>query len=369
MSVEVQELPCREGYIGLLTLNSPGTLNALTEAMVSQAQQALDQWAADSRICLVVLQGAGERAFCAGGNIRALYPALTGNADSAAPARFFTAEYRLDFTLHRFPKPVVGIAGGIVMGGGLGLLAACRYRLINPNVIMAMPEITIGLFPDVGASWFLNRLPGRLGLFMGLTGARLNVTDALRVGLADMVIETSQSSALLERLQEERWSGETASDDNRLFRLLNQLEALDYRTLAPGHLEQHEQTIARLSAGDELPAIVEKLEASQINDPWWQECINNLKNGCPVTAWLVWHQMRKGQQMSLKDAFRMELAMALECTRRPDLAEGIRALLVDKDKSPRWSYTSVSEVPADVVERHFQPVWDDTTDPMMLDSL
>lgn len=247
MPVEVQELPCREGHIGLLTLNEPGTLNALTEEMVNQAQQALAQWAEDSRICLVVLQGAGDRAFCAGGNIRALYPALTGDGDKAAPARFFAAEYRLDFTLHRFPKPVVGMAGGIVMGGGLGLLAACRYRLIYPNVTMAMPEISIGLFPDVGASWFLNRLPGRLGLFMGLTGARLNVADALRVGLADMVIEADQSSALLERLQEERWSGETAADDNRLFRLLNQLEALDYRTLAPGHLEQHEQTIDRKS--------------------------------------------------------------------------------------------------------------------------
>lgn len=369
MPLEVQELPCREGHIGLLTLNEPGTLNALTEDMVNQAQQALAQWAEDSRICLVVLQGAGERAFCAGGNIRALYPALTGDGDAAAPARFFAAEYRLDFTVHRFPKPVVGMAGGIVMGGGLGLLAACRYRLIYPNVTMAMPEISIGLFPDVGASWFLNRLPGRLGLFMGLTGARLNVADALRVGLADMVIEADQSSALLERLQEERWTGETAADDNRLFRLLNQLEALDYRTLTPGHLEQHEQTIARLSAGDELPAIVEKLGNSQSTDSWWQECINTLKTGCPVTAWLIWHQIQKGQQMSLKDIFRMELAMAEECTRRPDLSEGIRALLVDKDRQPRWSYTSVAEVPEEVVERHFQPVWDDTTDPMMLDSL
>ena len=117
MPVEVQELPCREGHIGLLTLNEPGTLNALTEEMVNQAQQALAQWAEDSRICLVVLQGAGDRAFCAGGNIRALYPALTGDGDKAAPARFFAAEYRLDFTLHRFPKPVVGMAGWTTPAG------------------------------------------------------------------------------------------------------------------------------------------------------------------------------------------------------------------------------------------------------------
>ena len=367
MPVEVQELACREGHIGLLTLNSPKTLNALTEDMVNQAQHALEQWAEDSRICLVVLRGSGDRAFCAGGNIKALYDGLTGKVDTEAPGRFFTAEYRLNYSLHRFPKPVVGVARGIVMGGGLGLLSACRYRLVTPDVTLAMPEISIGLFPDVGASWFLNRLPGRLGLFMGLTGARLNVADSLRVGLADMVIEPGQIDILLAKLQDERWRGEPAADDNRLFRLLHQMEALDYRALAPGHLEQHEQTIAKLTSGTELPAIVGQLLAAESDDPWWQNCTQTLRQGCPVTAWLIWNQLRKGQQMSLKDVFRMELAMALECTRRPDLAEGIRALLVDKDQSPDWSYPTVADVPEAIVEQHFQPEWDDLTDPMGLD--
>jgi len=367
MPVEVQELTCREGHIGLLTLNSPKTLNALTEDMVNQAQHALEQWAEDSRICLVVLRGSGDRAFCAGGNIKALYDGLTGKGDTEAPGRFFTAEYRLNYSLHRFPKPVVGVARGIVMGGGLGLLSACRYRLVTPDVTLAMPEISIGLFPDVGASWFLNRLPGRLGLFMGLTGARLNVADSLRVGLADMVVEPGQIDILLAKLQDERWRGEPAADDNRLFRLLHQMEALDYRALAPGHLEQHEQTIAKLTSGTELPAIVGQLLAAESDDPWWQNCTQTLRQGCPVTAWLIWNQLRKGQQMSLKDVFRMELAMALECTRRPDLAEGIRALLVDKDQSPDWSYPTVADVPEAIVEQHFQPEWDDLTDPMGLD--
>lgn len=367
MPVEVQELACREGHIGLLTLNAPNTLNALTEAMVIQAQQALDQWATDSRICLVVLQAAGDRGFCAGGNIRTLYDSLRGQGDAEAPARFFTREYRLNYSLYRFPKPVVGVAQGVVMGGGLGLLAACRYRLVTPDVTLAMPEISIGLFPDVGASWFLNRLPGRLGLFMGLTGARLNVSDALRVGLAELVIDTDHTATLLTRLQEERWTGGQAADDNRLFRLLQQIDALDYRALTPGHLEQHEQTIARLSAGDELPGIVERLLASESDDPWWQACTRTLRQGCPVTAWLVWNQLGKGQQMSLKDVFRMELAIAMECIRRPDLTEGIRALMVDKDRSPTWSYASVADVPQDVIDRHFPPVWDDSDDPMALD--
>ncbi|WP_372964257.1 enoyl-CoA hydratase/isomerase family protein [Marinobacter sp.] len=367
MPVEVQELACREGRIGLLTLNSPKTLNALTADMVDQAQSALDQWADDSRICLVLLRGNGDRAFCAGGNIRALYDDMTSDSNSDSARQFFTREYRLNYSLHRFPKPVINVAQGIIMGGGMGLMSGCRYRLVTPDVTLAMPEISIGLFPDVGASWFLNRLPGRLGLFMGLTGARLNVTDTLRVGLADMIIEPGQTDTLLAKLQDERWRGEPAADDNRLFRLLNQIEALDYRALPSGHLEQHEQRIAKLTAGTELPAVVEQLLTSESDDPWWQNCIQTLRNGCPVTAWLVWHQLRKGQQMSLKDIFRMELAMAMECIRQPDLSEGIRARMVDKDQSPKWAYSTVADVPNEVIERFFQPEWDDQTDPMGLE--
>jgi len=366
MPVKIQELPCREGFLGLLTLNSPGTLNALSEAMVEQTRDALDHWATDDRICLLVLQGAGDRAFCAGTNIRLLYDAMTGHGDQQAPSRFFTREYRLDYRLHRFPKPVVGIGHGVVMGGGLGLLSACRYRLVTPDLTLAMPEISIGLFPNVGASWFLNRLPGRLGLFMGLTGARLNVTDTLRVGLADMALLSEDRDTLLSRLQEQRWSGETAADDNRLFRLLNQMPAPDYRALPTSNLEQHEQAIARLSAGGELTAVVDQLLGSDIDSDWWRACIDNLRGGCPVSAWLVWTQLRKAQQMSLKDVFRMELAMALECCRRPDLPEGIRARIVDRDQKPTWSHASVADVPEDVVAAHFEPEWDDETDPMQL---
>ncbi|MDK9556279.1 enoyl-CoA hydratase/isomerase family protein [Marinobacter sp. M216] len=366
MSIEVQEIECLEGHIGLLTLNAPGTLNALTEPMIDELQITLDRWAVDDRICLVVLQGKGERAFCAGGNIRDLYSAIKDEAEHDTAARFFTREYRLDYSLHRFPKPVVGIAHGVVMGGGLGLLTACRYRLATPDVTVAMPEISIGLFPDVGASWFLNRLPGRIGLFMGLTGARLNITDTIRIGLADMVLLPEDREPLLGQLQDQRWTGEPAADDNRLFRLLNQMHAPDYRSLERSNLEQHEQDIARLSAGDELPEIVDQLLSAEIDSEWWNACMSNLRGGCPVSAWLVWTQLQKAQQMSLKDVFRMELAMAMECTRRPDLPEGVRARLVDKDQRPTWSFNSVAEVPADVVQAHFQPEWDDESDPMQL---
>lgn len=367
MPIQVQELDCLEGRIGQITLDSPATLNALSRDMIDDMQAALDRWASDDRIALVILQGAGDRAFCAGGNIRDLHGALTRGGDPATATDFFQREYHLDYTIHRFPKPVVGIGHGVVMGGGLGLLAACRYRLITPDVTMAMPEVAIGLFPDVGASWFLNRLPGRLGLFMGLTGCRLNASDVIRVGLADMAILSEERTSLTERLQNERWIGEAAADDNRLFRLLNQLNAVDYRSLGASELANHEQAIARLSAGDDLTAIVDRLISADINSNWWESAVHNLRTGCPVSMWLVWQQLKRAQQMSLKDVFRMELAMATECTRRPDLPEGIRARMVDKDNNPEWSFSSLQEVPEEVIDAHFHPAWDDVTDPMQLD--
>ncbi|MEX2475016.1 enoyl-CoA hydratase/isomerase family protein [Marinobacter sp.] len=367
MPIKAQELDCLEGRIGLITLDSPATLNALSGEMIDAAQRTLDDWAEDDQIALVILQGAGDRAFCAGGDIRQLYGAIADADQPSDASEFFAREYRLDYTLHRFPKPVVGIGHGVIMGGGLGLLTACRYRLITPDITMAMPEVAIGLFPDVGSSWFLNRLPGRLGLFMGLTGCHLNASDAIRVGLADMAIRGEDRNTLIDRLQSERWTGGAAANDNRLFRLLNQLHAVDYRALETSKLAAHEQDIARLGAGDDLPAIVDRLISADISSDWWQAAVSTLKTGCPVSMWLVWTQLKRAQQKSLKDVFRMELAIAAECTRRPDLAEGIRARLIDKDQKPQWSFRQLDDVPEDLINAHFRPEWDDENDPMGLD--
>lgn len=367
MSVEVQELPCREGHLGLLTLDSPTTLNALSEQMIITIRSALRRWADDERICIVLIRGAGTKGFCAGGDIQDLYRALEGTGNPEAAFSVFRHEYELDYTLHRFPKPVICVGHGIIMGGGLGLFSACRYRLLTPDATLAMPEVAIGLFPDVGASWFLNRLPGRLGLFMGLTGARLNITDALRVGLADIALPANDQDHILEQLQQERWSGRQAADDSRLSRLLNQLETSDFHGLPDSQLEQHERDIARLCAGSGLSEIVSRLLTARIESKWWQACMKTLKGGCPVSACLLWNQLRKAQQMSLKDVFRMELAMVWECVRRPDLTEGIRARLIDRDQNPHWTFARIEDVPEAVIDAHFQPVWNDQTDPMQLE--
>lgn len=365
MSIRIEEKPCAEGILGLLTLDSPATINALSEDMIDRMQEALDRWAEDERVCLVLLQGSGERGFCAGGNIRDLYNALTGAGDPAAPVRTFSKEYRLDYTLHRFPKPVVGWAHGAVMGGGLGLLSACRYRLVTPDVIMAMPEISIGLFPDVGASWFLNRLPEGLGLFLGLTGARLNASDALRVGLADLPVYPQQREALIEAITATRWTGEVAGDDNRLYRLLNQMDAPPHQSLPASNLARHEQTIARLCCQGDLVSITGKLMAETSQDPWWRQCIQTLAEGCPASAWLVHGQLERARQLSLKDVFRMELVMVSRCASQADLAEGIRARLIDRDQRPSWRHRRIADVTPEEVEAYFNPAWSEQDDPLV----
>ncbi|WP_404365443.1 enoyl-CoA hydratase/isomerase family protein [Marinobacter sp.] len=365
MTIQTEERNCMEGRIGLITLDSPATINALNGVMIDEMQAALDTWAVDDRICLVMLQGNGKRGFCAGADVRQLHDALTGRDDPAMPLRFFSKEYRLDYTLHRFPKPVIGWAHGVVMGGGLGLLSACRYRLVTPDLMMAMPEISIGLFPDAGASWFLNRLPEGLGLFLGLTGARLNISDALRLGLADLAVYPQQREALLDTILATRWSGEAATDDNRVYRLINQLDAPPDPSLPASNLAHHEQTIARLCRDGDLETVVDRLLSEPGEDEWWQVCIGTLRSGCPVSAWLVHEQLLRGRQMGLKDIFRMELVMASRCAREPNLAEGIRARLIERDNSPSWSHSHVREVPREHVESYFTPAWSAQDDPLI----
>jgi enoyl-CoA hydratase/carnithine racemase len=364
MAIHSEERQCLEGIIGVITLDAPETMNALSEQMIDAMQTQLDQWEDDDRVCLVMIQGAGEKAFCSGGDIRQLYQALQGREAERTAARFFSKEYQLDYTLHRYPKPIIGWARRVVMGGGLGILAACRYRLVTPDLIMAMPEVSIGLFPDVGASWFLNRLPEGLGLFLGLTGARLNATDALRIGLADIAVYADQRDTLLDTLQSQRWSGHAATDDSRLCRLLNRIGSPPHETLPPSQLMQYEQTIGRLCGKGDLADIADRLQAEPVDSEWWRTCMQSLAGGNPVSAWLLHEQLKRGRQMSLEDIFRMELVMATRCAGQPDLAEGIRARLIERDQAPRWSCHHIREVSREHGELYFVPPWNDRDDPL-----
>lgn len=364
MSIQTREIPCRSGTLGILTLNAPDKLNALSAAMLTGLQAQLDAWAENDDICLVLITASGDRAFSAGIDLREVYQATRAPAPATAVADIFAREYRVDYTLHTFPKPVITLAHGITMGGGMGLLQASRYRLITPETVMAMPEATIGLFPDAGASWFLNRLPGSIGLFMGLTGARLNTSDVMRVGLADLVLERERQEELVERISEQYWSGEIAADDNRLFRLLNQTSEARPSDLPDSELARYEQDIARLCRRDELSRVIARLLESPPGDGWWNACMDSLRQACPVSLGLLESQLAHGLQMSLKDIFRMELTIAANCGRHSDLQEGIRALVIDRDRHPTWSYRSLAEVPEATIEGYFEAPWPEQESPL-----
>lgn len=333
--------------IGWLTLAQPRTLNALTLDMACTAREQLASWAARVDIAAVVLQGEG-RAFCAGGDVRRMREGILAGDDYCA--RFFAEEYRLDYLIHHYPKPVLAWGHGVVMGGGLGLLVGASHRVVTPTTRMAMPESAIGLYPDVGASHFLSRLPAGLGLFLGITGAEWNAADAIALGFADYLLDDAVHDTLPGLLDGIRWSAQV--DDNRN-RLDSALHALRPAAVMP-QLTPHGGALATACCAHPLAAAIAAVRQLQIEEPWFARALDNLSHGCPVTACLIEEQLRRGQQLTLADAFRMEWIMSVQCCRHADFPEGVRARLVDKDHQPRWQFASVSAVPDDYVLEHFR---------------
>jgi len=361
-----ETLPCATGRIGLITLNSPKTLNSLSLAMVDRMLAQLDAWEEDDTVVMVVLHGAGDRAFCAGGDVRALYHAIR-NADGGPAAeaeQFFSREYRLNYRLSTYHKPVVCWAQGAVMGGGMGLLQSSRYRMVTPDLKLAMPEVRIGLFPDVGASRFLNRLPGSIGMFMGLTGAILNIADALRVGLADYAVAGGSFHEMLEWLQGEHWDGRVETNDRHLHEVLHRYAAQYRLDLSESNLEHHEQFISRVCRGNNVVEVVQEILDAKAGTDWFLSAQKNLAEGCPVSAHLVFEQLHRALQLGLPDIFKMELNMAVHCSRHRDFPEGVRAVLIDKDQQPQWTHNDVASVPKGWVDSHFKSPWPEDEHPL-----
>lgn len=331
--------------IGWLTLNLPQTLNALTLDMATAALQQLGEWADRADIACVVLQGEG-RAFCAGGDVRRMRQGILDNDDYCE--RFFEQEYRLDHTIHRYPKPLLAWGHGVVMGGGLGLLVGASHRVVTQTTRMAMPEINIGLYPDVGASWFLNQLPEGLGLFLGITGCEWNGADAIALKLADYLLDDSAKQQLPSLLTTLPWSSEAGDNHTLLTRGLQQLQPAAVTV----QLMRFAQTIMQ-ACQHSLQQTVNTLPLLDIQEQWFTRAIHNLAHGNPVTAHLVAEQLRRGRTLSLEDALRMEWCISIQCCRRPDFPEGVRAHLVDKDKLPRWQFADIASVPEAYIAGHF----------------
>ena len=342
---------------GRATLNTPASLNALSLAMVDLLSPQLDAWATDPTIAGVVLDAAGDKAFCAGGDVISLYRSIRAAGPGQVPleaARFFEREYRLDYRIHTYPKPFLCWGHGIVMGGGIGLLAGASHRVVTPKTRLAMPEIGIGLYPDVGGSWFLGRAPGRVGLFLALTGAPLNASDACFAGLADVVLNHAYQGRVLEAIAAARWVGSFDVDSPRLSQLLDAFTADVVKPASP--LASHGDRIHALIGHDTLVDIAPSLEALAADaDPWLAAAGAAFAKGSPTSARLSLEMQRRARHLSLADVFRLEYRASVGCCMHPDFAEGVRALLVDKDRTPRWSPATLTAVTDAWIAEHLAP--------------
>ncbi len=339
MSEEPEVIIRVEGAAGRITLNRPRQLNALTTGMCLAISEALLGWLDDDRVAVVLIEGVGERAFCAGGDIRML--AASGAADGAEARRFFHAEYRMNELLHRYAKPVVSFMDGITMGGVVGIAAPSSCRVATERTSWAMPETGIGLFPDVGGGWHLPRLPGKTGLWLAETGERLGGADCLALGIASHfadsgALEMAAAALIAGRSPEEALAEVGARPP-------------------PSPLLDRRSDIDRLFGGDTVEAIFAALEAE--GSDWAAAQITTLMTKSPQTLKVTFRQLQLGARMpSFADEMVMEYRLASRVVRRHDFIEGVRAVIVDKDNAPRWDPPDLAGVTDALLDELFAPL-------------
>jgi enoyl-CoA hydratase/carnithine racemase len=334
-----------EAGIGHVWLNSPRTLNALSVEIISKMTAKLKHWEDVSHICAVAILSNHEKSFCAGGDVVSLYKAMVSGKP---PFEFFEKEYHLDFYIHQYKKPVIVLADGIVMGGGIGIMNGASHRIVTEKSLLAMPEITIGLFPDVGGSYFLNQMPDGVGKFLALTGVRFNATDALWLKLADYFISCEQLVELKKALAKGPFNRSQLDD------LLEKFAAKEQEKRPDGEIEKRFGEIKELASPETIEEIYDLWGNYQSKDPWINKAIGNFLKGSPTSAAVMLEQLKRGSGFDLKQCFAMELTMAKQFCLHHDFQEGVRALLIDRDFKPDWKPNNIRDVNRDLVLEHFK---------------
>ncbi|CAN1513733.1 CaiD Enoyl-CoA hydratase/carnithine racemase [Rhabdaerophilaceae bacterium] len=331
----------RHGALGLVTLNRPQALNALNDAMVDGLRAALDSWRDDKAVQHVLIRGAGSKAFCAGGDIRLMHD-LGKAGKHAASLDFWAREYRLNSVIKHFPKPYIALIDGIVMGGGVGVSLHGSHRLAGPNYLFAMPEVGIGFFPDVGASYALARLPGATGAWLAVTGARLRRADALELGLATHAIRAGCTDDLIEGLAS---GGDVQSIISGF---------VDSAGEAP--LRTNRAAIDRHFAHTTLKDIIASLAEAGADDRFATETLASLATKSPTSMALAVEQVKRGATLDFNAAMMMEYRIVSRIAYGSDFYEGVRALIIDKDNAPRWSPSCLDDVDMSAIAAHFMPL-------------
>ncbi|KIU53908.1 MULTISPECIES: enoyl-CoA hydratase/isomerase family protein [Pseudomonas] len=346
--VDTNVLATVRNHVGHLTLNRPAGLNALTLPMVRQLQQQLDAWAVDPQVHAVVLRGEGPKGFCAGGDIRSLHDSF--KAGDSLHRDFFVEEYALDLCIHHYRKPIVALMDGFTLGGGMGLAQGAELRVVTERSRLAMPETGIGYFPDVGGSYFLSRIPGELGTYLGVSGVQIQAADALYCGLADWHVDSARLSTLDERLNTLKWSEHPLKDLQGVLARLG-TQALDNPPLAALR-----PAIDHFFALPDVASIIEQLRAVTVGDSheWALKTADLLATRSPLAMAVTLEMLRRGRHLSLEDCFAMELHLDRQWFEHGDLIEGVRALIIDKDKQPRWNPATVAELSRSRVDQFFE---------------
>ncbi|MEQ9328915.1 MAG: enoyl-CoA hydratase/isomerase family protein [Rhodospirillales bacterium] len=352
MKEEAEILFGRQGAIATVTLNRPKALNSLTYEMLQRLGEKLDAWKADPDVAAVVIEGAGEKSFCAGGDIRALYDAKqAGNFGYLA--EFYRDEYVINHAIATYPKPYIALIDGYTMGGGAGVSVHGSHRVATERTRFAMPEVGIGLFPDVGGSYFLSRCPGQTGLFLGLTGAIVTAADAIHAGIATGHVASPSLEDLKTALASASWTGGEGDRDIAS-------AVIDGFATAPDPagsvIEANRMVIDDCFMGDSIEHIVDALAAD--GGEWAAATIDQMMSKSPTSLKVALKEIRRGRSLDLAGCMVMEYRLSQSFMRGRDFWEGVRAVIVDKDKNPKWSPAFIGDVDDQEVANYFESLGD-----------
>jgi enoyl-CoA hydratase/carnithine racemase len=347
---------CGRGFIGEIVLRRDASLNALSLEMFKGLLHVLSEWEKREDIFFIFLHSSSSKAFCAGGDVKSLALKLREDRESHEVKDFFKFEYKTDYTLQNYSKPIVGWGEGIVMGGGLGLFNGLSHRVVTKKTLLAMPEVGIGFFPDVGSGYFLNKIPFNLGTFLGATGGRFSAQDAHFLKLADYLLEDNMKEKVFSELLRERWSDNQDEVENKLDYHLNNFQIKSHET---SEAEKWKDEIQKRLEFSSWKVIYENLLSWEPpRDSWPSRCLSFFREGSPLSVALTLKHLEKTKTKSCVDVFLDELNFSYQFCKNNDFVEGVRALLIDKDKRPKWEFDNFENILDHKLESYFDSLID-----------